>query len=300
MIVILFCITNYATAQTTRALSPFKGFHIGITGQAEFIQPCSFTALTGSDPAPKAVWTKGWEAGVELSYHFAKYFGVSLGFNYGTSFSYNADTYFSTVPDFEGGWEELNRYERSYMEIHETHYIYLAKLEFHYPMYKNLFFTTEAGVKIKGVWDRLLLPEGSWGSLSRGVGYSISPPHTAGDEMEYIEYYNDYGEMDLHQIHCDLLLGLGLYYQLPYGDLLRFTTGVNISFKPIINGYYQYYLTDSYGTFTVKNDFFYTQLSYIHTFNFEKAKRYLKKSGQTFTSKKERRSQILNMLNGRL
>jgi hypothetical protein len=102
------------------------------------------------------------------------------------------------------------------------------------------------------------------------------------------------------KISCNLLLGIGLYYKLPYGDLLRFTTGINISFSPIVEGYYRYYkyhLTDSYGTFSVKNDFIYTQLSYIHTFNFLKAKKYVKKQEYSFSSKKEQRKKTIDLLN---
>ena len=78
------------------------------------------------------------------------------------------------------------------------------------------------------------------------------------------------GNRNMGKISCDLLLGLGLYYKLSYGDLVRFSTGVNISFNNIIEGYYKYYLTESYGTFAVRNDFIYTQLFYIHTLNYKK------------------------------
>jgi len=80
--------------------------------------------------------------------------------------------------------------------------------------------------------------------------------------------------------------------------LLTFTSRSQnaFSFYPF-KGYYQYYLTDSYGTFSVKNDFIYTQLSYIHTFNWQKAKKYLKKQDFSFSSKKERRKKIIEMLN---
>jgi hypothetical protein len=79
---------------------PYKGFHVGITGQAEFINKPSYVALTGSDPAPKGRWTTGWETGIEFSYHFAKYSGISLGINYGTMLSY--------IHTFN--WEKTKRY----------------------------------------------------------------------------------------------------------------------------------------------------------------------------------------------
>jgi hypothetical protein len=280
---------------TMPSLYPFRGFHIGITGQAEYIQKCSYVYLTGSDPAPKEKWTYGWETGVEFSYHFAKYFGVAVGFNYGTIFSYNAHWYLGTVP-YMGGWKEVNEYDDFPRgATHSNEILFPIKIEFHYPLCKRLFFTAEAGAKIKGVSQRIIYRKhnDAIGGYSRGHSYfSINPDET----IEYINHYDDEGYRYLSQIHCDLLLGIGLYYQLPYGDLLRFTTGVNVSFKPIIEGYYQYFLTKSYGTFSVKNDFIYTQLSYIHTFNFLKAKRYLKKNEYSFSSKKERRKKIFEML----
>jgi hypothetical protein len=195
-----------------------------------------------------------------------------------------------------GEWKEVNKYEgfvsgaTSFNEI-----LFPIKIEFHYPLCHNLFFTTEAGVKIKGISQRIIYEENDYaiGVISRGKGYLSM---NADGEIKDIEYYEDWGYRYMSKIHCDLLLGIGLYYKLPYGDLLRFTAGANISFKPIVEGYYHYFLTDSYGTFSVKNDFIYTQLSYIHTFNFLKAKKYVKKQEYSFSSKKERRKKIIEML----
>jgi len=277
-------------------LYPFNGFHIGITGQAEYIQKCSYVYLTGSDPAPKAKWTYGWEAGIEFSYHFAKYFGVATGIHYGTVFSYNAHWYLSAVP-YMGGWKDVNEYDEFPKgATNANEILFPIKMEFHYPLSNRLFFTAEAGAKIKGVSLRMIYGKhyDAIGEYSRDFAYF----HINSDEtIEYIMYYEDWGYRYMSQIHCDLLLGIGLYYKLPYGDLLRFTAGVNVSFKPIIEGYYQYFLTNSYGTFSVKNDFLYTQLSYIHTFNWQKAHIYLKKQEYSFASKKERRKKIVEMLN---
>jgi len=295
-IVLILLLLFRVEAQNPPSFYPFKGFHVGVTGQAEYIQKCTFTALTDMDPAPRARWTTGWEAGIDFSYHFAKYFGVSIGINYGTMLSYNAHWYVSTIPSPEG-WKEVNEYEgfvsgaSNFNEI-----IFPIKIEFHYPICKNLFFTAEAGVKIKGISKRILYgnDENAIGSYLRKKDY-----FSIGSNNEYIgiDYYEDCGFRKLSKIHCDLLLGIGLYYKLPYGDLLRFTTGVNLSFNPIIEGYYIYYLTDSYGTFSVRNDFIYTQLSYIHTLNWQKAKKYVKKQEYSFASKKERKKKIFELLN---
>jgi len=291
ILLLLFC----SEAQNPPSFYPLQGFNIGITGQAQFIQKSSFIALSGTDPAPKGRWTFGWEAGIEFSYHFAKYFGVAIGINYGTVLSYKRDIYLSIVPDMIGGWKEVSRYDPALTHKYENEFFFPIKLEFHYPLRKDLFFIAEVGIKVKGIFNRLTYGKDGKGIYASGMGYISWPPNTPG-EYEDIRYYNDYGRRDMSKIYCDLFLGIGLYYKLPYGDLLRFTTGVNMSFHNIIEGYYRYHLTESYGTFAVKNDFIYTQLAYIHTFNFQKAKRYLKKQEYSFSSKKERRKKIIELL----
>jgi hypothetical protein len=89
---------------------------------------------------------------------------------------------------------------------------------------------------------------------------------------------------------------MGLYYKLRYGDLLRFNAGVNLSFKNVIEGEYLYTYLQGIGTFSAKNDFIYTQFSYIHTLNFQKAKKYVKRQGASFSSNKERRGKIIELL----
>ena len=94
---IILLISSHFVAQNLLSFYPFKGFNVGITGQAEYIQKCSFVTLTGSDPAPRPRWTYGWETGIEFSYHFAKYFGISFGIKVGTILSFNYDVFLSTI-----------------------------------------------------------------------------------------------------------------------------------------------------------------------------------------------------------
>jgi hypothetical protein len=297
-IVLILLLLCRIEAQNLPSFYPFKGFHIGLSGQAQFIQKCTFTALTGTDPAPRPKWSYGWEAGIEFSYHFAKYFGITMCINYGTTYYFDYDIYLSTVPDGIGGWKEVNAYEPTFFSLLHFHeqIMFPVKLEFHYSLHKNIFFVAEAGVKVKGIFQKLAYGGKNYFVYKNyNFGYIIWPSDTP-DEYEMIDYFDRYGWENVSKIRCNLLLGIGLSYKLPYGDLLRFTAGVNLSFEPIIEGYYVYHLTDSYGTFSVKNDFLYTQLSYIHTFNFLKAKKYLKKQEYSFSSKKERRQRIFEML----
>ena len=296
VLTLLLCNTE---AQNVPSFYPFKGFHVGITGQTEFIQKSSFVALTGTTPTPNPRWTYGWEVGIEFSYHFAKYIGLLLGVNYGTTVSYNSDIYNSELPEGMGEWI-VNGYDRNFMNPNFKEIIFPVKLEFHYPLRKDFFFIAEVGIKIKGVEGRLAYNKYGIGLGTYSKGSHLpATPDDYNSELNVYEtkpYYEEVGIRDESKISCNLLFGLGLYYKLPYGDLLRLTAGVNISFSYIVTGYYQYFLTESYGTFAVKNDFIYTQLSYIHTFNFQKAKRYVKRQEFSF-SKKERRSKILDLLN---
>jgi len=288
--IVFLLIPLFSLAQKPTSYYPFKGFHVGITGQAEYIQKCTFTRFTGTDPAPKPRWTYGWETGLEFSYHFAKYFGVSLGLNYGTIVSFNYAHFLSLVPDYQGGWKEINKYDNfPFTTFKDNEFLFPIKLEFHYPLSKNFFINAEIGVKIKGSLKKYSYPSNWVYEYGR---YDYLPFSTDIDTL----YFEAVGWRKLSQVHCDLLLGIGLYYKLPYGDLLRFNCGVNISFKPIIEGYYWYFRTKSCGTFSVKNDFIYTQLSYIHTLNWQKAKKYVKNQEYSFSSKKERRGKILELL----
>jgi len=287
----------YAEAQISPTFYPFKGFHVGITGQAQYMQKCSFVAISGTDPAPKPKMTYGWEAGIEFSYHFAKYFGITAGIKVGTVFSYTFDPYLSDVPDFFGGMITINEYDD--FAIHRTmrknEILFPLKIEFHYPLRKDLFFMAEAGVRLRGIFERLYFGKEAIGVFEHAITYSLDPSIAQGDTLLTVDYYESSVEWNMSKIRCDLLVGLGLYYKLPYGDLLRFTAGVNLSFNPI-GGYYRYFLTDSYGSISIHSSFIYTQLSYVHTLNYQKAKKYVKKQDYSFNTKRERREKIYELL----
>jgi hypothetical protein len=295
-IIFIALILFRSEAQKPPSFYPFEGFHVGITGQAEFIQKPSFFIKNEGDPVPKGIWTTGWEAGIEFSYHFAKYFGVSIGLNYGTSLSYDCAIYWRIIPGFNDDGR-YTYYQSRQLPVQDREIMFPIKFEFHYPLHKNLFFTTEAGVKLKGIQHRLSYGKDAIGNYRSGDGVLVpNATNNPNEPMDQIKYFDFWGERNLSKITCDLLLGIGLYYKLPYGDLLRFTAGINMSFGNIVEGEYIYHLSGSTGNFAVKNDFIYTQLSYIHTLNWQKAKKYLKKNDYSFATKKERKKKIVEML----
>jgi len=288
----------FSQVQNIPSFYPFKGFHVGIIGQAEFIQKPSFFLLYDGDPIPKGKWTYGWEAGILFSYHFAKYFGVSVGINYGTALSYDCAIFWRVIPGFNDVYGIANDYKPRRSPVQDEEIMLPVKFEFHYEIHNNFFFTAEAGVKLKGIQHRLSYGKDVIGNYSSGSGVLVRPvpddnPNIPSEQINYFTYN---GERDISKIHCNLILGIGLYYKLPYGDLVRFTTGINMSFGNIVEGYYIYHLSGGWGKFSVKNDFIYTQLSYIHTLNWQKAKKYVKNQEYSFSSKKERRGKILELL----
>jgi len=280
--VFIFLMLFRSEAQEIPSFYPFKGFHVGITGQAQFIQKPIFS-LHGSDPAPKGTWSYGWEVGMEFSWHFAKYFGVSVGINYGTALSYDCAIYWRTIPGYNDVWGVANDYEDLRSPMQDEEIMFPIKFEFHYPLHKKLFFTAEAGVKFKGIFNRMIY----------GNRKIKTYTHTLSYEETDIFFSRAY--RDISKIRCDLLVGLGFYYKFAHGDLLRFIAGINYAFSPDLVGEYMYLIPLSGGNFFVKNDFFYTQISYIHTLNWQKAKRYLKKQEYSFSSKKERREKIYEL-----
>jgi len=127
-------------AQNFPSFYPFKGFHVGVIGQVEFVQKPMFYLINDGDPIPKGTWSYGWETGIEFSYHFAKYLGVSIGINYGTALSYDCAIYWRTIPGFNDGEGTANNYSPRRSPMQDEEIMFPLKFEFHYPLLRPLFF----------------------------------------------------------------------------------------------------------------------------------------------------------------
>lgn len=55
---------------------PFKGFHIGLTGQIELIKGSSYNNIHGTVPPPSREMTIGGQGNIVFPYNFAKYLPV--------------------------------------------------------------------------------------------------------------------------------------------------------------------------------------------------------------------------------
>lgn len=98
--------------------SQMNGFHLGYTVQYNLMEP-TMKRDFGANWKASGLLPSGFHVGVECSYHFDDYFGVSAALNFGT----NAE-----------------RFLRFSMPV---------KFEFHYPVSEKVLFTANAGVRLR-------------------------------------------------------------------------------------------------------------------------------------------------------
>ncbi len=246
------------SAQENRDFSPFDGFNLGVTGQIELVKKVSLYPYLGEYYQPIAKNSFGWESGFELSYNFAKYFGISAGLNFGTIAAINYDVY-APYSDLTGN-ATYNRYISAGREEIKGLMIPLS-FEFHYPVSRNFYLMFNVGAKLSRIF-----------TFSNNV-FLYASSHYLSDansniEMNYFEMY--YGHFS--NIRASLIFGGGFYYRLPYDDLLRLTVGANISFENFAEGMYHYPYHNCSGTVKIRSDYAALQLSYLHTFKKTKIK----------------------------
>ncbi len=116
---------------------PFNGFHLGYTIQYDLIEPV-LTDITGLLPqGGHSSILHGFHAGLEFSYHFADYFGVSAGLNYGNIGSILEMSSLQVIG--QTITKTVNQYGFSFP----------LKFEFIYPVSKSILFTASTGARIR-------------------------------------------------------------------------------------------------------------------------------------------------------
>lgn len=251
-----------ATAQKNSSSFP-NGFHIGITGEGNIAQKMAVIQTSGSWPESISHPAWGWETGLELSYHFAKYFGVSVAAVYGTVAQIKYDVY---VPLFEYFGEE-DRYDPA-GNTQLCRFQIPVKFEFHTPLTKNFSFCGSIGMNIKNITSAIryaYLKE----RLPLDVAVSLCNYRIlhSSNVINNPYYFESFLEEELgHKIQLDLLLSIGVYYQLPYNDLIRASLIGNFSFNDKLKGIYEYPLANTSGTMSYRHNHIGLELAYIHCF----------------------------------
>ncbi len=230
--------------------SPFNGFHFGYTLEADIVHPVIMTHTVTEEMIHSSV-RYGGRLGFEFSYHFADLFGVSAALDYGYI-------------------EHDKKYAfREYYGLSMP-----LKFEFHYPISDKLWMTANAGVQLRMPWMTF-----SYG-FKRNVGEPMFNSAFAGeDPTSYEGYYNRY------VFYADLMADVGLYFQLPNQDCLRFLLGLNIATTDYGSGGIRKYSNGSYDqfNFSQRNHYLYFQIAYLHSFSKQRA---IKQAQQHWTADK--------------
>ncbi|MBR3551093.1 MAG: hypothetical protein IKO09_03750, partial [Bacteroidales bacterium] len=211
--------------------SPFNGFHFGYTLEADIVHPVEMISCTTAKKSFSSV-RFGGRLGLECSYHFADYFGVSAALDYG----YIGRDKSSIFCPYYGLSMPL-------------------KFEFHYPVTDKLWVTANAGVQLRMPWETFVYgydPNG--GQTNINLWYIGNPV-----------YYTDYC-YNRWVFYADLMVDAGIYYQLPNQDYLRFLAGLNIAttdfarggVEPYSIGYEELYAFQ-------RNHYLYGQIAYLHS-----------------------------------
>ena len=242
----------------------FQGFHLGYTGQFDLMMPAELTEDSRLVSVPRV----GGHAGLEFSYHFARWFGVSAALNYGTTGALRLKFYWQ-----EGNPETI---KRNY--IYGTGLSMPIKFEFHYPISPKAWAIVDAGVRIRMPWNTFI----------HGYDRDYSALDTE-YHLDYVEQLSqdnplilNYNYIDRDILNLDILAGVGMYFRLRNNDLLRWNVGLNAALRQFAIGSYVHRIynaeyndnlspqedefNDLLGDFSLRNHFFYAQIAYIHTF----------------------------------
>ena len=230
--------------------NPMNGFHLGYTIQYNLIEPIVYQEVNeegfGERPRSRSPLLHGFHAGVEFSYHFADYFGVSAALNIGTTGFYETIT-----PSLHNGTQP------SYTRLYKAKYGLSVplKFEFHYPIRDNLLFTVSAGARIR--------------TPSNAFVYGFSA--TEGDiETQSNSELSSYCVYNRNLFYADILLDAGLYYRLPNEDFLRFAVGLNAATSNFMQGTEWWVAPTPTGErikSSHRNNHLYFQVAYIQSFN---------------------------------
>lgn len=243
----------------------FQGFHLGYTGQFDLTMPAQVT----EDPHLMGIPYAGGHAGLEFSWHFARWFGVSAALNYGTTGALR----------FKYEWQDGNpeTIKRNY--LYGTGLSMPLKFEFHYPISLKAWAVVDAGVRIRTPWNTFIY----------GYNADHSGLMTENNSSEYVEVLSEdnplilnYNYIDRDILNVDVLAGVGMYFRLRNNDLLRWNVGYNVALREFAIGSFVHRIyrnpdlqgsvpVDDYqdilGDFSLRNHFFYAQVAYIHTFS---------------------------------
>ncbi len=244
------------------------GFHIGLRGEGYLISSLKFTPYNGSN-AIYADPCLGSKAGIEVSYHFARHFGVSLGIDYGTTLHSGSRHINIPLSQYYEGMEDQVTTFGVYDVIHQ--FQIPLRMEFHFPLYNsNWMFCSAVGANFVNVFESIgyavskkdFFPNSSVSDI-----FTVSIQKENENEIPVLEGTVSRPAEMTRKIEADLFLNLGAYYRLPYSDLIRCQAVFNYSFKDRMTGQYTYLASpNEHDTISYRHNYIGLELAYIHCF----------------------------------
>ena len=212
--------------------SPFNGFHFGYTAEAEIVHPIELIDVTTG----KKSYTQprmGGRVGLEFSYHFADYFGVSAALDLGIQ-----GLSMVGLKDYFGVSMPL-------------------KFEFHYPLADKLWITANVGTQIRMPWRTFLYGFDASRGSNESSDYS--------DDFQQISYQNFVYNRNV--FYADIMADAGVYFQLPSQNYLRFLVGLDVATTDFAQGYVRHHQYDGRQYMFQRNHYLYFQIAYLHGFS---------------------------------
>lgn len=216
--------------------SPFNGFHFGYTAEAEIVHPIELIDVTTG----KKSYTQprmGGRVGLEFSYHFADYFGVSAALDLGIQ-----GLSMVGLKDYFGVSMPL-------------------KFEFHYPLADKLWITANVGTQIRMPWRTFLY------GFDASRGSNESSDYL--DDFQQISYQNFVYNRNV--FYADIMADAGVYFQLPSQNYLRFLVGLDVATTDFAQGYVSHHQYDGKQYMFQRNHYLYFQIAYLHGFSKQRA-----------------------------
>ena len=215
----------------------FNGFHFGYTLEADIVHPVEMISYATAKKSFSSV-RFGGRLGLECSYHFADFFGVSAALDFGYIGRDKSGIFYP--------------YYGVSMPL---------KFEFHYPVADKLWVTANAGVQLRMPWETFVYgynPNEGW--YTGNLWYVGNPV-----------YYTDYCP-NRWVFYADLMVDAGFYYQLPNQDYLRFLAGLNIATTDFARGGVEPYSMGYEEQYSFqRNHYLYGQIAYLHSFSKQRA-----------------------------
>ena len=216
--------------------SPFNGFHFGYTAEAEIVHPIELIDVTTG----KKSYTQprmGGRVGLEFSYHFADYFGVSAALDLGIQ-----GLSMVGLKDYFGVSMPL-------------------KFEFHYPLADKLWITANVGTQIRMPWRTFL--------------YGFDASRGSNESSDYSDDFQQKGYQNFvynrNVFYADIMTDVGVYFQLPSRNYLRFLVGLDVATTDFAQGYVSHYQYDGEQYMFQRNHYLYFQIAYLHGFSKQRA-----------------------------